>query len=93
MTRLMVKVESPDISKDSFAAEAKRMYRAGSQLPRPSVESPSANRRPSSFVISPPDKVTDPSQGVGSESFNPSEIQNVADPGVAVDARSTFFCE
>lgn len=30
MTRLMVKVESPDIPKDSFAAQAKRMYRAGS---------------------------------------------------------------
>jgi len=30
MTRLMVKVESPDIAKDSFAAQAKRILRAGS---------------------------------------------------------------
>jgi ABC-type phosphate transport system permease subunit len=31
MTTLMVKLESPEIPKDSFAAEAKRMYRAGSR--------------------------------------------------------------
>jgi hypothetical protein len=30
MTKLMVKLESPEIPKDSFAAQAKRMYRAGS---------------------------------------------------------------
>ena len=29
MVRLMVKVESPEIPKDSFAAQAKRIYRAG----------------------------------------------------------------
>ena len=30
MTRLMVKLDSPEIPNDSFAAQAKRMYRAGS---------------------------------------------------------------
>ncbi len=34
MTKLMVKFESPEIPKDSFAALAKRMYRAGSQYCR-----------------------------------------------------------
>ena len=34
MTKLTVKVESPDIPKDSFAAQAKRMYRAGSRYCR-----------------------------------------------------------
>jgi hypothetical protein len=34
MTKLMVKLESPEIPKDSFAAEAKRMYRAGSRYCR-----------------------------------------------------------
>jgi hypothetical protein len=34
MTMLMVKLESPEIPKDSFAAQAKRMYRAGSRYCR-----------------------------------------------------------
>jgi len=34
MTKLIVKLESPAIPKDSFAAQAKRMYRAGSQYCR-----------------------------------------------------------
>jgi hypothetical protein len=34
MTELMVKLESPEIPKDSFAAQAKRMYRAGSRYCR-----------------------------------------------------------
>ena len=34
MTRMMVKLESPDVPKDSFAAQAKRMYRAGSRYCR-----------------------------------------------------------
>ncbi|MDP8979287.1 MAG: hypothetical protein M3O35_01705 [Acidobacteriota bacterium] len=34
MTRLTVKIESPEIPKDSFAAQAKRMYRAGSRYCR-----------------------------------------------------------
>ena len=34
MTELMVKLESPEIPTDSFAAQAKRMYRAGSRYCR-----------------------------------------------------------
>ena len=34
MTKLMVKLESPKIPKDSFGAQAKRMYRAGAKFCR-----------------------------------------------------------
>lgn len=34
MTKLMVKLESPEIPKDSFAVQVKRMYRAGSRYCR-----------------------------------------------------------
>jgi hypothetical protein len=34
MTKMMVKLESPEIPKDSFAAQAKRMFRAGSRYCR-----------------------------------------------------------
>jgi hypothetical protein len=34
MTKLMVKPESPEVPKDSFAAQPKRMYRAGSRYCR-----------------------------------------------------------
>ena len=34
MTMLTVKLESPEVPKESFAAQAKRMYRAGSRYCR-----------------------------------------------------------
>ncbi len=55
MTKLMVKVESPEIPKDSFAAQAKRMYRAGSRFCRIEETPDLANHIHGLLIINEPD--------------------------------------
>lgn len=55
MTRLMVKLESPEIPKDSFAAQAKRMYRAGSRYCRIEENPDNANGIHGLLIINEPD--------------------------------------
>ena len=55
MTRLMVKLESPEIPKDSFAAQAKRMYRAGSRFCRIEENPDPANGIHGLLIINEPD--------------------------------------
>jgi hypothetical protein len=76
MTRLVVKLESPEIPKDSFAAQAKRMYRAGSRYCRIEENPDLANGIYGLLIINEPDSWT---------------AKHMVDPGPTYNCRMPIF--